>query len=280
MQVMIAVIDDLFQFVKASFSGAVLFEESLLQTETTYQEKLEKVKAHQTSLQFHSDVLKVPSKQDTFRVGNQYFVGSIGMYLYDDPIIAFDNARLQLQYGQPLRLVFVKGRWAQVALGNLVGWVLKDALAVQAENVYPRFTQGEHYPADNTETIKLRAAIDDAFGGARGNYPISAAEYVQYALQQKKREIPWGEIRTRVPGTWQRKLRGIPGIHIGILPKTESVMEYIEDELGHLAFVEAVFPDGTIKISEMGKYDDAVYTEEVLTPEQYKELRPVFIEIT
>ena len=66
---------------------------------------------------------------------------------------------------------------------------------------------------------------------------------------------------------------------MGVTPKTESVMEYIVDDIGHLAFVEAVFPDGSMKITEIGKFDDNAYTEGILASDQWKELRPVFIEI-
>jgi len=92
-------------------------------------------------------------------------------------------------------------------------------------------------------------------------------------------QLPGGNVRLRIPGTWQRKLKGGIGVHIGIAPKTESIMEYIVDDVGHLAFVEAVFPDGSMNITEIGKYNDSTYTEDTLQSEQWKELSPVFLEI-
>ncbi len=64
---------------------------------------------------------------------------------------------------------------------------------------------------------------------------------------------------------------------MNVLPKTHSIMEYTIDEVGYLAFVEAVFPDRSIKISEVGFPEDGYYREAIMTQEEYRELKPVFI---
>lgn len=57
-------------------------------------------------------------------------------------------------------------------------------------------------------------------------------------------------------------------------------MEYLtEDDTGHVAYVESVFPDGTITISEIGPWKDGVYGERSLAQEMWRELKPVFIEV-
>lgn len=281
MQVLIAVIDDLFQFVCKAFSGAVPYTPPLNKTLDSYQQVLQKIQGAKsvtaTPAPVAHSLVHAVDTSEMFRISEQYFIGVIGVYLYLDPVIAFDNALRRLEYGTQVRLVSLQGRWAQVRLAGVVGWVFKDALVLQADDVYPRFAPDIEYDAQHTETVKLRACIDDAFGGARGEHDLSAAEYVHYRLQQKKRAIDWVGARMRIPGTWQRKLRGRSGIHIGVTPKTESVMEYVVDDIGYLAFVEAVFPDGSIKIQQIGKLDDISYTEETIQPEQWKELQPVFI---
>jgi hypothetical protein len=281
MQVLIAVGYDLFQFVCKAFSGAIPYAPHPAQLLDSYQEKLQHIQYSAPTLP------KLPTQtavvdiheENILRIGDQYYVGDIGTYLYHDPVQAFDNALMRLEYGQHIRLVSVQGRWAQVRFADVAGWVLKDALVLQADDVYPKLVQGIQYDAQHGETVKLRACIDDVFGGARGEHPLSAAEYVHYRLARKKRCIDWGDTRMRIPGTWQRKLRGEQGVHLAITPKTESVMEYVVDDIGHLAFVEAVFPDQSMKITEVGKSDDSTYTEEILHPEQWRELHPVFIEV-
>jgi len=283
MQVLIAVVYDLFQFVCKAFSGAIPYVSVPQQVKLldTYQEKLQQIQNPSPSS------IKLPKAtispsimvDDAFRIGDQYFIGVIGTYFYQDPVLAFDSALKRLEYGTSVRLVSLQGRWAQVRIAGAVGWVFKDALVVQINAVYPSFVSGIRYDAQHPDTVKLRACIDDEFGGARGDHVLSPAEYVYYRLKQKKRLINWGDIRLRIPGTWQRKLKGSLGIYISIAPKTESVMEYIVDDIGHLAFVEAVFPDGSMNITEIGKFDDNSYTEGILQPEQWRELRPVFIEV-
>jgi len=281
MQVLIAVIDDLYKFVCRGFSGAVPYAPKQEKMLDSYQEKLQQIQSPSLVPTSPPEVAMstVLPTEGILRIGDQYFIGVIGTYFYKDPVLAFDSALKRLAYSASVRLVSVQGRWAQVRIAGVVGWVFKDSLVVQINAVYPSFVPGVQYDAEHPDTVKLRACIDDEFGGARGEHSLSPAEYVHYRLKQKKRSIDWGEVRMRIPGTWQRKLKGSLGIHISITPTTESIMEYIVDDIGHLAFVEAVFPDGSMNITEIGKFDDNSYTEGILQPEQWRELRPVFIEV-
>jgi surface antigen len=66
-----------------------------------------------------------------------------------------------------------------------------------------------------------------------------------------------------------------------VRPKTGSILEYVlPDGRGHVAFVEAVFPDETINISETDYPEGGGYNERVMTQEEWRELKPVFIQIT
>lgn len=53
----------------------------------------------------------------------------------------------------------------------------------------------------------------------------------------------------------------------------------MSDEVGHVAYVEAVFPDDTITISEVNFPDSGIYNERSLLKEEWKSLKPVFIQI-
>jgi hypothetical protein len=269
MQVLIAVIEDLFQFAHDAFSGAVPYNTN---TQTSSCKSTDSVQTLLTSN-------PKTSSDKNLKPGEQYYIGALGAYMYKDPVLAFDNAIIKLDYGQNVRLITLQGRWAQVRLAGTVGWVFKDSLVVQTSDVYPVFIQGIVYDAEQAETVKLRACIDDAFNGAVSGHVLSAAEYVHYCLLQKKLYIDWGDIRMRIPGTWQRKLRGRFGVHIGISPQTNSVMEYIVDDVGHLAFVDAAFSDGSISITEIGKHEEAMYSQDTMSADQWRELRPVFIKV-
>mgnify|MGYP000400181490 CR=1 FL=1 len=58
-------------------------------------------------------------------------------------------------------------------------------------------------------------------------------------------------------------------------------MEYVSDEdIGHLAYVEAVFPDESISCSEIGEPERGYYNERTLGKEVWQHLKPVFIQFT
>jgi len=290
MKVLLAVIEELCTFAYRALSGALPYMESSPPTDVSVSRsaiqiqhpspltpKLTEHSAYKS--QRISAYVKRQQGLSTLKTGYQYFIGAQEVYFYPDPVVAFDGAMHELAYGQSVRLVALQGRWAQVRLGGQLGWIFKDVLRENANSVYPRFEDNEIYVSDHFETIKLRMCIDDAFGGGRGAFPLMAPEYIQYKLQQIHKSIEWDDKHSRIAGTWQRKLRGHLGIHIGITPKTDSVMEYSIDDRGYQAFVEAVFPDGSIHITQIGKDDESQYTNEMLNQSQWKELRPVFIDV-
>jgi surface antigen len=117
------------------------------------------------------------------------------------------------------------------------------------------------------------------FLGAATQLPLSGVEYVTYRLYQAGRKIVWPEHWGRVAGSWQRKLRGVKGVRMDVLPHTGAVMEYIIDDVGFVAFVEAVSPANRITISGIGLVHEGQYTEERLEHATWRELRPVFISV-
>lgn len=280
MNVLFAVVDDLWMFLRESLFGSIVsLPARRVPTELptpSVAQVLEGVIETHGETESETKVFQSPSLLHT---GEQYYIGSIDAYVYADPVIAFDNALQVLSYGRSVRLLQLQGRWAQVRFGDFIGWVLKDVLCNALSDVLPQFVQDEMYGYDHPETIKLRAYIADEFGGARGEFPLTAEEYVYYKLVTKKRFIPWGEERSRIAGTWQRKLKGKQGVYIRITPKTDAVMEYVIDDVGYVTFVEAVYPDNSIKISEIKIDDGPVYQQLTMGPDEWRELRPVFITV-
>lgn len=281
MQVLFAVIDDLFQFAYRGIFGVISFtkEDEVKEKQQTIPLPAPMQPVHLQKLQEALPEPKVYA-DNPFRPGELYFIGDIDTYLYSDPVVAFDTAHSRLGYGAQVLLKKLGGRWAHVLADGTEGWVLKDSLRERSEDIYPQFLYDNVYEAQDPETIKLRACIGDSFGGARAGIPLTGAEYVTYKLYKKKRVIEWQPDGPRIPGTWQVRLRGQHGVHMSVLPKTDSIMEYIVDDTGYLAYVEAVFPDKSIKVSQVGIPDDGQYTERTMMLEEYRELRPVFIEVT
>ncbi len=198
--------------------------------------------------------------------------------VHTDPVDAFDNVLTSVPYGTPLTVHERRGRWSRVSAGSGNGWVLTDAIG-DTTSVLPSFRVGHRYEAESSEARMLRACIADTFNASAGHSMLTGVEYVTYRLWLQGRQIPWPQAHSRVAGTWQRKLRGVRGVHIDILPHTGAVMEYIIDDVGYVAYVEKVAPDLKITVSGIGLTYEGQYTEQVWRHEAWREFHPVFIQV-
>ena len=278
MAVFLAVIDDLFQFARTSLFG-VFIEKETFPPKDAIAGTLQQISLGSSSSKIHETKKTVGARkeQPLLLQGALYFIQSQCASLYIDPVVAFDSVIAELSYGEQVHVLKFGGRWAQVSINGMEGWVLKDVLCEKATDVFPVFFGSHVYGFDDVQTHKVRMCIKDMYGGESSQTPLCDVEYVTYKLFKKGRKINWPNSRPRTAGTWQKKLRGKQGIYIGITAKTDSVMEYVVDDQGHLCFVEAVFPDESIKLSGIDL--ESTYTEKMLSKDEWKELRTVFIEI-
>lgn len=226
-----------------------------------------------------SEVLETRGNTETM-TNTIAFVSSARTPLFGGPTKEFDTVITTLSYGAMVMVLEEKGRFSRVAQDGITGWLLRDDLAPRAAYVYPEFIHGEENAHDDPNTLRLRACIKDEFYGGETEVALQAGEYVLYKLKRKGLEINWPPARPRTPGRWRTILRGVPGIHMGVTPKTGSVMEcLLEHDMGHLAYVEAVFPDERITLSEANYPDRGIYNERTLTKEEWQALNPVFIQV-
>ena len=231
--------------------------------------------------------LITPPRQSTallpYRSTKEVTVGTVSVvaetaHLFLEPVASFDGVVADVPYGTMLNVYQAENRWYRTEYRGHSGWMLKDA--VTSDNIYPQFRLGQYYDSKNIETIKLRSFISDEFNGGLIEVPLQDVEYVTYKLRRKAKLLPWSETRPRVSGNWKQLLRGAPGVHIGILPKVDSVMEMVgDDALGQISYVDAVFPDDSIIVSEVGFPEEGMYSERTLPKEEWREFRPVFIAV-
>lgn len=273
MQLLLAVLDDLFQFAKQG-----LFAALPLHSHTS----APLIKAlPQPAVQSptgSSGPVDQPAEELVAAHGG-CFIGTPETAVRTDAVVAFDNVLTTLAYGQHVRVLKYRGRWAMVQAGERSGWVLKDALRNSAAEIFPSFANGDTYDATATATTLLRLCIADAFAATEPGVPLTGPEYVTYRLVRAQRHIAWPPDRPRSSGRWQTILRGNPGIHQGVTPRTGAVMEVVQEDQGYLLYVEAVFPDEAIQVSAVGYAGLGVYSEQVLPKEEWRELHPVFIEV-
>jgi len=174
----------------------------------------------------------------------------------------------------------MSGRWAKISSETISGWILKDMLFSDVAAVLPQFQIDAVYTHTTKEAQQLRAYIRDEFGGGHADLTLTDAEYVSYRLQEQGSPIDWGTSMTqRIPGTWQRQLRGRAGMYIAITPTDSCVMEYVIDDIGFVAYVDEVYPDESIKVSHVGRVVPGQYTEYMMPKEEYREISPVFITV-
>ncbi len=228
------------------------------------------------------DILKKQEYALTPEVKNMVmYTGSVDVPVYKNPTIEFDAKATTIPYGEMVMMLEPRGRFYRIVWGTTEGWVLKDDVVDRAVRVYPEFRIGEENSVDHSNTAHVRAILNDVFSIGRSEFPLQAGEYVLYRLWKKGIHIDWPITRPRVPGLWHKILKGTPNIHVGVIPKVGAIMEYMwNNDVGHLAYVEAVFPDNTITISEVNFPDSGIYNERELTKEEWKELKPVFITVS
>lgn len=277
MRILLAVMDDLFRFAVTSLS--VFFRQHATRTMLTSRIAPAQMQLPRPSYQTGSMPASQTSNYNSNTAGMLYFIGSEDAELHTDPVMAFDVVVCNIPYGEQVRLLKLGGRWGYIRYKDEEGWVLKDVLREQARDVFPVFEEHVFYNAEHEESRKLRLCIHDEFCGDRASLPLTDAEYVTYKLHRKDHVLPWASERPRTPGTWHTQLRGKNGVHVGIVPMTDTIMEYGVDDVGYVCFVDAVFPDESIKISGIGLHEDGVYSEHMLSKEAWKEFRPIFIEV-
>ncbi len=209
-----------------------------------------------------------------------YVSNADGTACVQTPMIDFDAVIETLPFGTAVTVIGYQGRFASVNRSNITGWVLKDDITPQKKEVWPPFVSGVVYDAGHPDTIKTRLLISDMFSAGALTLPLQAGEYIAVRLKSEHRSIPWSRKRPRRAGSWATLLRDVSGIHSGVTPKTDSIMEWQTDEgEGRLGYVEAVAPDLTITIGVVGEGEAGRFTVKTMSEEIWRELRPVFIEV-
>ncbi len=210
-----------------------------------------------------------------------YVEAEQGTHVLRTPHVLYDNARVKLPYGTSMTVRGFVQSYAEVLVQGMIGYVLKDSITPHRNDVWPLLVVGERYDARAQATIQLRRIINDVYLGGLIGLPLQASEYVTMRLLQDNITIPWHTDTPRQPGLWHVLLRGCLGVYSSVTPKTDTLMEWEgEDGGGRLAYVEAVLPDGTIRVSAVGVVEVGEYTEALVPAAVWREWRPVFISIS
>ncbi len=213
--------------------------------------------------------------------GTIYFVSrEQGALLFRDSGVHYDSVLLRLRFGQSMSLKRFAGQYAEVLVVGVTGFVRKEDITPHVATVWPAFVTNTVYDYDDRVTQLVRTHLEDEFLAGELLLPLQPGEYITVRLLRDQLVIPWPKVRPRISGTWHTLLRGVTGVHSGVVPVSDSVMEWTGDDgEGRLAYVDAVLPDDTLKISAVGLVVAGEYTESVVPSVVWREWRPVFISV-
>lgn len=172
-------------------------------------------------------------------------------------------------------LIVVDGPWWRVMKKGVQGWVRADYISETAQapvsvTDFVQFVKGQAYLAANEVTKKVREVIRDEFGLGKSGDNLNCTEYVQYCVQTKLGiDINWPVKSGRNGGKWWKIFQDAGLYAVLSEPATSCAMCFTAgisndskiNEVGHVAFVEEMLPDGSIRISEanwpnQGKYNE------------------------
>ncbi len=213
--------------------------------------------------------------------GSLYFVTlKDGAPLQRFSTYQFDDVLMIVPYGQSVVLKQFVGRYAEVLVAGVVGFIEKDFLTTDGRQVHPTLMNSYVYDAFNEETQKLRCVIKDDFGGGKLSLHLQSTEYITYRLLKDQLSITWPKVRPRLAGDWHTILRGVRGLHSSVTPSVDTVMEWVDEEgEGKLAYVENILSDSMLRISAVGIMVLGEYTESLVPESVWREWRPVFINV-
>lgn len=207
-----------------------------------------------------------------------------GLHLRSLPEIEPTNVIGVIPDGQAVRIVGSSCDWFSVACHlegeKRIGWA-NGGYLVAPEKYEPHFVVGEPNRRDSANTLAVRAVINDEFGGGRHKWDLQCTEYVQFRLHQLGIDIDWPIRHSRNGGRWANIFAEHEKYRVLSEPKKHCAVSFtngIIGGVGHVAVVERVNKDESIKISEANWPGEGMYNERVLSrPEWQDKYRGQFI---
>jgi len=211
-----------------------------------------------------------------------YVNSEIGLRIRSTPEIKPDNILEVLSHGQEVTKIEEQNKWIKVQYNSdKEGWVssvyLTENKPVDSPQVapkedfqdaLPKFKKAVANLANDENTIKLRKIINYEFGLDFDKDELQCTEYTQYRVQQMGIKIQWPVKTNRNGGNWANIFEKHGLYKVLDTPKAGCAMCFTTgfrtpamNATGHVAFVEQVFDDESVKITEAnwpppGKYNE------------------------
>ena len=224
--------------------------------------------------------------------GQKIYVKDDGTRLRSSPdTSSATNIIRTLPKGQEVVCV-EEGLWIRVQAGTEAGWVRSDLVSEIVPTSTPSipntiqqqipFVLGEQNLFDSPNTIALRKIIGDEFGCGVGKDHLNCTEYVQYRVKTKLGiTIKWPIDRPRNGGKWATIFKKNSLFKVLTDPVQNCAMCFTDNisptgdlkvnDTGHVAFVEDVLPDGSVKISEANWPRNGMYGERTIFKAKWRD---------
>ncbi|MFW6209952.1 MAG: hypothetical protein ACOC4E_00490 [Patescibacteria group bacterium] len=197
------------------------------------------------------------------------------------PQMSLDSCIARLSYGARVTHRRATDTWLEIESVAGTGWVPAASVTPVEALVLPHLSPGELYTAEQVETRKLRACIQDAALAGELQLPLQDLELAFYHLWRRGTRFTWPAERPRTAGRWHQILRGVRDVSMSIEPHTNAILEYQGNGTpGFLGIVTAVTPEQVITVASVGRTVAGLYQEETFSPLQWREWRPIFISCT
>lgn len=214
-----------------------------------------------------------------------------GLNVRKTPEVRSNNIIEALKFGEEINVIEKKDRWFKVSYRNeKVGWIVSEYLTEESPKTSTSemkrnlskdppiiFDIGRKNLATSENTKRVREFINHAFGHTEASgVSLQCVEYVHYKVKKEiDVDIVWPSDRPRHGGRWVHIFKKNNMYKILDEPIFNSAMSFTNPNFnkpyGHVAYVDEVFPDGSIMISEANWPHKGIYNERPLSKQQWSQ---------
>jgi len=195
------------------------------------------------------------------------------------------NLIRELKQGQEMELL--DGPWLKVRIGNVEGWVHSDYVTEEKPVTEKKLNNdsiinlqvGVPNLLGDTTTKEIRRIIGDEFNLGKAGLYLNCTEYVQYKVKEKLGiNIEWPVKSGRNGGKWaaifkkynRYKILTSPEINYAMCLTTGISNNSATNKIGHVAFVERVYSNETVRVSEANWPRNGIYNERSIPKWKWK----------
>jgi surface antigen len=192
-----------------------------------------------------------------------------------------ENIIGKLSYGEEVKPLTLENGWYKIKYQDKEGWVSAEYthdVKDKPGNNLVNLVAGVSNNSKSQNTISIRNIINDEFGGEKNGWDLQCVEYVQYKIKILGCDIIWPVKSGRNGGRWAEIFSAQGKYAVSEVPGISCAMSFTGlPGYGHVAFVENVLLDGSVRISEANWPSDGKYNERTVNKAMQQKYGAKFI---